>query len=182
MTILFIILSVLIGLILLLLIIALFYKKAYTIQREIIINQPIEIVFIYLKHLKNQEQFSKWVMTDPAMKKIFTGTDGQIGFIYSWDSQNKQAGAGEQEIIAIDLNKRIDIEVRFLRPFVGIANTPFITEAMASNKTKVIWGMSSQMKYPLNIMLLVLDFETKLGNDIEISLNNLKTILEKPNV
>jgi hypothetical protein len=77
---------------------------------------------------------------------------------------------------------KIDFEVRFHRPFVGIATTPFVTEAMASNKTKVIWGMSSQMKYLLNIMLLVLDFETKLGEEIEISLNNLKVILEKPNV
>ncbi len=37
-------------------------------------------------------------MTDPLMKKQFKGTDGTVGFLYAWDSQNNEVGKGEQEI------------------------------------------------------------------------------------
>ncbi|MFZ4400164.1 MAG: SRPBCC family protein [Bacteroidales bacterium] len=173
------ILLILLSLIALVFIIAIFSPKEYAIEREIIIKKPLIEVFNYLKHIKNQDYFSKWVMTDPGMKKEFRGVDGCVGFVYAWDSNIKQAGAGEQEIIKIEEGKRIDIEVRFLRPFSAIANTPFITESEADNQTKVKWGMSSKMKYPLNIMLLFMNAEKMLGNDMLISLTNLKNILEK---
>src|SRR5437870_2286365 len=44
---------------------ALFIKREYSIKREIVIEQPVARVFDYIKHLKNQDHYSKWVMTDP---------------------------------------------------------------------------------------------------------------------
>ncbi|MBP6090345.1 MAG: SRPBCC family protein [Crocinitomicaceae bacterium] len=167
-----------VGLIGILLIIALFTRKNYGVQEEITIQLPANEVFDYLKHLINQEKFSKWVMTDPAMKKTLTGEDGTIGFIYAWDSQNKQAGAGEQEIMGLEPSKFIDVEVRFLRPFKGVAKTPFTIQALTETETRVIWGMSSKMVYPMNIMLLF-NIENILAKDLKESLNNLKVILEK---
>jgi len=167
----------LVGLIALLFIIALFSKKDYSLQREVIINKPVTEVFNYIKFLRNQEFYSKWVMTDPTMKKTFTGTDGTVGFIYAWEG-NQKAGKGEQELKGIIENKQLDIEVRFEKPFKAIASTPFITEAVGANQTKVTWGMSSSMKYPGNIMLLF-GIENMLAKDLEISLGNLKRTLEK---
>lgn len=60
-------------------------KKDSLIQRSIIINKPKQEIFNYVKSLMNQENFSKWVMTDPDMKKSFKGTDGTVGFCYAWD-------------------------------------------------------------------------------------------------
>jgi len=167
------------GLIALLLIIALFTKKEYSLHREISINKTKQEVFNYIKLLKNQDHYSEWVMTDPAMKKEYRGTDGTIGFIYAWSGNNK-AGQGEQEIKTIKDNERIDMEVRFVRPFKGISDTYMTTVAdNLPDKTKVKWGFSSKMNYPLNIMLLFMNMDKLLGNDIEISLGNLKAILEK---
>ncbi len=177
MTILIIILSSIAGLIALLLIIALFVKKDYSISRSITIVKTPKEVFNYIRYLKNQKEYSKWVMTDPDKKEEFRGTDGEVGIVYYWNG-NQQAGEGEQEITAIKENERIDIEVRFVRPFAGLATTPFVLESAGDNKTKVVWGMTSAMKYPMNIMLLFLNMEKMLGNDLEISLNNLKRILE----
>jgi uncharacterized protein YndB with AHSA1/START domain len=160
------------------LIAALFSKKAYSIHKQIIINKPCQEVFDYLKIITNQEKFSKWVMSDPTMKKEFRGTDGTVGFVYAWDS-NKKAGAGEQEIKGIENGKQLDIEVRFIRPFVAVAKTPFTTEAIAPNQTKVSWSMISEMKYPMNAILIFSSAEKLLGPDMEQSLNSLKTILEK---
>jgi len=122
-------------------------------------------------------------MMDPDMKKDFSGVDGTTGFIYAWDGNNK-AGAGEQEIKNIDHGKRVDMEVRFRRPFKGIARAFMETGTVidANNyqeATKLQWVFSSELKYPANIFLLLMNVEKTLGRDIELSLSNLKTILEK---
>jgi uncharacterized protein YndB with AHSA1/START domain len=158
------------------LVIALFVDNNYSITREIVINKPRQDVFNYIKFLKNQEKYSKWVMMDPNMKKEYRGTDGTVGFVYAWNGNN-QAGEGEQEIKSIQEGEKLDLEIRFKRPFAGVAKTPFITEAVSANQTKVIWGMSGRSKYPLNFTNLFID--NMLGKDIDISLRNLKAILEK---
>src|ERR1700733_8304634 len=121
MNIVIIVLSVLAGIIVLLLVIALFMKKDYNTYREIIIHAPRQKVFDYLRYLKNQDNFNVWIMVDPDMKKAFKGTDGTVGFIYEW-SGNKRAGEGEQEITAIAEGSNIEMEIRFVRPFAGIAH------------------------------------------------------------
>ena len=158
------------------LIIALFVKKEYAVEREITINKPKPEVFNYVKHLKNQDHYSKWVMTDPNMKKDFRGTDGTVGFVYAWDG-NKEAGKGEQEIKRIAEGERVDVEVRFIKPFEGVAIAPIITETVSENQTRVKWALKGKSNYPMNFMNLFMD--DMLGRDLERSLTNLNSILEK---
>lgn len=175
-----ILLKILIGigaLIAIVLIVAAFIKKEYTIERQITISKPKTEVFNYLRHLKNQDHYSKWVMTDPAMKKDFRGEDGKPGFVYAWDSKMKNAGKGEQEIKSITEGERVDIEIRFERPMQSIASTPIVTEAISENETRVKWSMNGKQNYPLNVMNLFLD--GMLGKDMETSLTTLKNILER---
>lgn len=176
MNILITILLVLAGIIVLFLLLALFMRKDYNIRREVIIDATLQKVFDYVKLLKNQDHFNKWVMTDPDMKRIFKGTDGTVGFIYGWNG-NKKAGEGEQEIKAITEGKNIETEIRFVRPFTSTAYANMITEAVSDTQTKVIWSNASTMKYPLNIMLS--GIEKILAKDMDTSLMNLKAILER---
>lgn len=159
------------------LIIALFTKKSYSLEREIKINRPSTDVFNFIKNLKNQNLFNKWVMMDPNMKKEYKGTDGTIGFVYAWDG-NKQAGKGEQEIKDIKEGERLDVEVRFIKPFAGIASTPFSVRSISANESSVTWGMKSTLRYPMNLLLLFMNMDKALGKDLEASLSALKRILE----
>lgn len=165
-----------VGLIALFLIAALFVKKESVIERDIIINKPKAEVFNYVKCIKEQDKYNKWVMADPNMKKEFRGADGTVGFIYAWDS-NAKGGKGEQEIKAITQGERIDIEIRFEKPFKGISDSIIQTQVISADQTKVTWTFKSNSKYPLNIMSALL--EGALGKDLDKSLNNLKSILEK---
>lgn len=176
MNILFIILSVLAGIIILFLLIAAVSKKDYLILRTIRINAPKQKVFDYIKMLKNQDYYSKWVMTDPSMKKEFTGTDGTVGFIYGWNG-NKKAGEGEQEIKRIAEGSSMLSEVRFVRPFAGLSNLELSTTSLGENETEVSWSVSSIMKFPLNGMLPMI--KNMLAKDMDTSLVTLKAILEK---
>ncbi len=179
MQILLIILSTIAVIITLMLILALFVRKNYSVEREITVNQPSNTVFNYIKYLKNQDSFSKWATMDPHMKKEYRGTDGTPGFVSAWDSQDRNVGKGEQEILKVTEGQRLDFEIRFIRPFAGVSQAYMTTENAGVNLTLVKWGFSSKMKYPMNLMLLVMDMEKMIGNDFSTGLNNMKMIIEK---
>lgn len=160
--------------VLLLLIIALFVKKEYTVKRDIVISRPSHDVYNYVKFQKNQDYYNKWVMQEK--RSTFRGTDGTVGFVYSWDSDGK-AGKGEQEITRLIENKEVDCEIRFEKPFKNVAYVSMTIVAMGDAQTKVKWAMNAKMKYPMNFMNLFI--EGMLGKDVDESLRNLKTILEK---
>jgi hypothetical protein len=173
------ILITILGIIALALIIALFITKEYAVERDVVINQTKDTVFNYVKHLKNQDNFSVWAKTDPNMKRTFTGIDGTVGAIAAWESDNKEVGVGEQEIKKIKEGEQIDFELRFKAPFESTSEAYMITEAISLNETKVKWGFKGVMDYPMNLMLPFMQMEKIIGNDLQTGLNNLKVILEK---
>ena len=148
------------------LVVALFVKKEYTVEREVTINKSKQNVFNYVRYLKNQDNYNKWVQMDPNMKKQFRGRDGEVGFVYAWDGNDK-AGKGEQEIKNISEGASVDVEIRFVKPFESIATAPIVTEAVSENQTKVKWAMNGKSPYPLNFMNLFMD--NMLGTDMETS-------------
>jgi hypothetical protein len=168
----------LISVIALLLLVGLFLKKEYLVERNVTIHQNRSHVFDYLKFLKNQDNFSVWAKMDPAMKKEFRGEDAQVGFISAWDSKNDEVGKGEQEIKKIALYERIDYELRFIKPFKSKSDAYLITEVAGENETKVTWGFQGKMNYPMNLMQLFMNMEKMIGNDLSQGLINLKEILE----
>ena len=170
------ILTVLFGIVALLLIIALFMKKKYNIQCEIIINKPLQNVFDYVKHIKNRDNFNKWAMADLDCRREYKGTDGTVGFIYTW-SGNKKAGEGEKEIMTISEGNKIETEIRFVKPFKLIGQNNLTTESISSNQTKVTLMNKSKLKYPLNILIPMI--EKGFPKDMNTSLSTLKNILEK---
>ena len=164
------------GIIAVLLIIALFMRKEHYVKREIIINAPRQKVFDYLRLLKNQDEFNKHAMAGPDRKREFKGTDGTVGYIYSWGG-DKNAGEGEKEIKNIVEGKRIEMEIRFVKPMVTSACIIMETESLPGNQTKVHWSNAGVLKYPINIMIPMM--EKHVAKDMDTSLSTLKNILEK---
>ena len=160
-------------------ILALFTKKEYAVEEEIAINKPKQEVFEYIKYLKNQNEYSKWATMDPEMEKSFRGTDATVGFVSAWKSDNKDVGSGEQEILKIDDGERIDFELRFFEPFESTESAYMTTQSLSDNQTEVKWGFKGHMDYPMNLMLLFMDFEGIIGNDLATGLQNLKRKLEE---
>jgi uncharacterized protein YndB with AHSA1/START domain len=179
MKILFIILIALVSLVALLLIVGLFMKKEYHVEREVVINKPKQSVFEYIKLLKNQNKYSVWATMDANMKTEFTGTDGTPGFVSAWDSQEKNVGKGEQEILKVVDGERVDYEIRFIKPFESTSDASMTTVSVNENQTKVTWAFTGKMKYPMNLMLLFMNMEKMIGNDLQKGLENLKGLLEK---
>lgn len=163
------------GIIVIILISGLFIKKDYILEKEIVINKPRQEVFNYVKHLKNQNNFSYWATLDTNMQVTYTGTDATPGFIFAWKG-NKKAGVGEEEITKIEEGKRIDYALRFKEPMESEMNSYIVTEDTGANATRVKWAMYGTSNYPWNVMNPFMN--VMMGSDLEIGLSNLKKLLE----
>lgn len=165
------------ALVALFLIVAALTPRKYTVSVTETINKPKQEVYDYIKILKNQENYSVWVMEDPNSKLTYTGTDGTVGAGQAWDSQNENVGAGNMVISAMT-DERIDIDLTFIRPFEGKAKSSNIVKAINENQTSLTTEFYGEDPFPMNFMGYwigsgyIKDAETK-------NLANIKANLEK---
>jgi len=165
------------ALVLLFILLALIAPKTYQVERSIIINKPLPDVFDYLKHIKNQNYWSPWKKRDPNMTQEFIGTDGQVGFISKWEG-NKEVGVGEQEIMNIIENDRVEARLRFFKPWKSESDATTRVENAGEGQTKVTWGFSGINKVPANIFMMLYNVDKHVGKDFDEGLASLKEILE----
>ena len=173
-----IILIVIAGIIVLILLAAAFAKDEYIVEQNITINKPKQTVFAYIKTMYNQNQYNNWWMMDTNARKEYIGTDGKPGYTMKWESDNKQAGKGEQEMTGIKEGERIDYVIRFEKPFENIADSYMKTESQG-NQTKVTWAFTGKRNFSMRIFHILFNIKKMLGKDIYTSLENLKANLEK---
>ena len=76
MKILLITLTVFAIVIVLFMVLALFARNDFTVQRTIIINKARQDVFEFIRFLENHRAFSKWTTKESIKLKPGTGTDG----------------------------------------------------------------------------------------------------------
>lgn len=115
---------------------------------------------------------------DPEAKVSYRGTDGEVGFVSRWESENPDVGVGEQEIVKITANERIDYELRFFEPWESTDNAYLAFEPRGATQTVVKWGFNGKSPFPMSIMLLFMDMEQMLGDDLQTGLDNLKKLME----
>lgn len=165
-----------VALIVLLLLVAFFIPNDYTVSVSTTINKPRKVVFDYVKMVKNQEDYSIWVMQDPNVNMDYQGVDGTVGFKASWDSKDDNVGAGSQFITAIS-EERIDVDLHFERPMKGEAKASTLLESISENETKITAEFYGNSSYPMNLMNFM--GEKYITEAETQNLANLKKILEK---
>jgi uncharacterized protein YndB with AHSA1/START domain len=165
------------GIIILFLLVAALTPKSFSLEKKIVVNRPRQQVFDYIKLIKNQEYYSVWVMKDPNIKIVYTGTDGTVGFTSAWRSDDKNVGIGEQEITKINEGESIEVEIRFEKPFKATNRAVNKLTSTADGNTLMTQTFLGKSKFPMNIMNLFMD--KLVGKDMQTNLQNLKNNLEK---
>lgn len=158
----------------LLLIVAIFLPTTYTVSVSTTINKPQKEVYDYVKQIKNQENYSVWVMQDTTTVLTYTGTDGTVGFTAAWVS--KEMGVGEQQITKLD-GERVDVDLRFKEPMEGENKAATIVKAFGDNQSTVTSEFYGYNPYPTNLMCFVGKMFIKDAQTQNMA--NLKAILEK---
>lgn len=158
-------------------IIAIFIPRTYTVSVSETINQPYQVVYDYVRILENQKNYSIWVMQDPNLNPEIIGTDGTVGAIQRWNSTMEDVGEGEQEITILT-PERMEVELRFKRPFESKARAANLFASISGNATRVTSEFYSDSDYPMNLPAYI--FGRKMMREAQTkNLQNLKQILEK---
>jgi len=89
------------------------------------------------------------------MKKDYRGVDGEIGFISAWESGNENVGKGEQKILKITPESRLDYELRFYDLFKATHDAYLVLGKIGDNETNVKWGVDGKMSYPINYYVII---------------------------
>lgn len=154
--------------------------KNITVNRDITINADKSEVYNYVKSLKKTSDASVWQKKDPNVKKSYRGSaDGEIGSIYRWESENEDVGVGEQEILALEPNKRVKTALRFEKPFEMNDVADFYLED-AGNGTKLTWDYKSEpIPFPFNAFVVLQGVQGQLEKDFEVTLQTFKNEIEK---
>lgn len=165
---------VLLGLAVLYFILALFGPSEIKVERQIVINQPVNLVKEKMSDFGYfHDHWSPWTEKDSAMVVTYKGNPGEIGHYYAW-SGNEEVGKGEMEIISINADS---IGMRLLFDEEGESQTYYILNE-ENNSTKVTWGLIMKISYFARTPMLFINMDKMLGADFEKGLSNLKRVLE----
>ncbi|MDP4239579.1 MAG: SRPBCC family protein [Bacteroidota bacterium] len=168
--------SGLLVLIIIVLFVALFVPKEFDFEKSITINAPIDTVWEHVNSLSALDKWSPWNDYDPEMKKSLTGRDGTVGAMQNWESNI--VGSGSQSITNIDKPSLFETELKFYKPHKSQGKA-YIKLVYEGRLTKVTWGMTTRMPYPMNIMILFINVEKSMGKDWNKGLLKLKEQSEK---
>src|SRR5690606_14408281 len=92
-------------------VLAFFVPREFESEREIVGDKPLSEVFDYVQYVDNQENFGIWQLSEPEAKVEREGTDGTVGYRYSWDGD--KVGKGSQTITNIIKNEKVETELDF---------------------------------------------------------------------
>jgi uncharacterized protein YndB with AHSA1/START domain len=170
-------LYIILGLIALVLIVAAFVGTGWSFERSVLINAPLEKVWTHVSTLRACNQWSPWMEKDPNVRLQYSGTDGTPGASFSWDSADRNVGAGNQTITKVVPNSEVDSRIEFLRPFKGKGDA-YVILTVERGLTRVNWGIESSTPYPMNIMKIFGVIEKNMNRDFNHGLNKLKGLCE----
>ena len=164
-------------LVLLFLILGLLAPKTSVVERSELIEQPITSVFDFFVHFKNMQLYSSWQEKDPNTKHQYLGEDATVGFVHKWKSNHEQVGVGQQKIVLIEKNKKIETALQFFEPFESSSSGYFLFEAEGAS-TRVTWGYKGEFGFIESLIMWMMDLDKDIGDEFSKGLQKAKLILE----
>jgi hypothetical protein len=149
----------------------------FRIQRAAVMNAPAEKIFPLIADFHQWLDWSPWEGRDPALKRIYSGTERGKGAVYAWDG-NKNVGSGRMEILEASSPSKVVIKLDFLKPFEA-HNTAEFTMLPQGGATNVIWVMHGPAPFMSKVMQVFMNMDRMIGKDFEAGLTNLKAVSEK---
>lgn len=150
---------------------------SFRVQRSITIKAPPEKVFAYLNDFHRWESWSPWEKVDPAVKRIYGGTQNGVGASYAWEG-NSVVGQGRMAIIEAIPSSKLLLDIEFIKPFAARNKVEFSLAAEGEN-TVITQAMFGPSPYISKLMGLVFDMDKMVGDKYEQGLVSLKLLAEK---
>ncbi len=141
----------------------------FHVDKSITINKPINEVYNTLNDYSKWTPWSPWLITEPDAR-VTVAPDNKS---YEW--QGKVTGEGNMKIYNEVENKKIEIDLTFLKPWKSTAKTWFDLSEDGQG-TKVHWKMDSSLPF---FMFWMKNMMTEMiGMDYNRGLGMLKEYVE----
>lgn len=108
---------------------------------------------------------------DPNLTRTYSGPDSGAGATYEW-SGNRKAGAGKMSITLAEPQKRVELDLLFLKPFRADNKTVFELEDR-DGQTHVTWTMTGPKSFMAKVMGIFISMDKLIGKDFERGLEQL---------
>lgn len=117
---------------------------SYHVQRSIFIKASPEQVYDVVVDFNTWTKWSPWLCCDKAATVTVSDNPNSVGSLYHWTGD--VVGEGEIEHLDLVPGKRVDDEIRFLKPFKSVAKVAFDLQGQAEG-TKVTWHMIGNLPW-----------------------------------
>ncbi|WP_306233712.1 SRPBCC family protein [Agrococcus beijingensis] len=147
----------------------------FSFSRSVDIAAPRERVHAFVDDFHEWTAWSPWEGVDPRLERRYSGAERGTGAEYGW-SGNRRAGQGSM-LIRSSSPERIDVELRFTKPFKATNDTRF-DFADTPGGTRVTWTMSGENRGLSALIWKLMPMERELGKQFEQGLRDMKAAAE----
>ena len=152
------------------------FEKEYDIRKSIVIEKPTKEIFDYILEFNHWIDWSPWLIMERNAEVTVSSNSTNEGSYYAW--KGKLVGEGTITHKRITINKQIDQEIAFKKPFRSRSKVywKFNPSQDNTNQTIVTWGMLGSM--PFLFRFLTPQMKIFIGMDYERGLRMLKEKIE----
>jgi hypothetical protein len=158
--------------------IALFIPFSQEVVCEEVINRDKKEIFEFYRNLRKQTVTWSMVKLDPKIRFSHIGEEGQKGSIIRWASEHSDVGYGQKEILHIT-DSMIDFRYTLTHPKKATNLMSFKAVPIGEHKSKVYYSCKYEFSYPINLVFLFVDLESKLSEMIDSHLHQIKVHMEQ---
>ncbi len=148
------------------------------VTRSRTIDAPPGALFGLINDFHEWVKWSPWEKLDPGMKKAHDGPRSGKGAHYHWTGNDK-VGEGAMTITDTTPDARVEIELKFLKPFAATNKTVFKIEAGKAG-SKVTWTMEGQKNFFSKAYGVFVDMDKAIGKDFEAGLEAMESTARAP--
>jgi len=141
----------------------------FHVTKSKLINAPVSKVYDIVSDLSSWTAWSPWLIMDPDSKVNVS----DAGKFYEWDGP--RVGSGNLRVVNEDKNKRVDFDLKFLKPWKSQAKT-WMEVRPKDGGTEITWLMDSSLPFFMFFMKKMM--VAFIGMDYERGLKMLKDYAE----
>ncbi len=145
------------------------------VSRAVNVTAPAERIFPLVNNFREFNRWSPWAAKDPNTQYTFEGPQSGVGAKVYWYSENKQVGAGSQEIVESRPNEFVRTKLDFGTQ--GTASASFLIEE-TSEGSRVTWGLNTDAQGSVVERYFGLLMDRMVGPEYEKGLDNLRKLAE----
>lgn len=147
------------------------------VEESIQIAATPEQVFEFASDFNTWSEWSPWLCSEPDAKVTVSSDGKSVGSVNAWNGD--VVGQGEMEHKKLDPGKRIESDLRFIKPWKSQADVFFNFQPTAGG-TKVSWAMDTQLPWFMFWMKGMM--ENFIGMDYARGLKMMKEKIETGSV